>query len=764
MKLRLHRYIFVPILFACCWLTTGTTSRLYAQMAAVVNATTDFSTSHPWDDPATKEDETKDGICKDMDGWCTMRAAIEEATNMGVPLDLTINLGGAIVVSSAIGLGTLYPPDGSNIHGNLTTTIKGFDPLGIGNNTTISGLKFDDNLYAIEVIGDGNNISGNIFSNQLFNGINVAGNGNIIGGSSPAKRNIFTHIGQIAIGLFGQNNVVIGNFIGIDAQGDTAGNKFGVFVIGDNNTIGGTNPDMRNIISGNTISGIGIGTIPGVGVGTTVIGNYIGTDPTGTESRPNLYGIQVVSGHATIGGVLPAERNIISGNIVSGIESRGNALGVRIVGNDIGLDVNGAVLSNRDGVALTPGSFDCIVEGNRISNNQLAGILILGLAADPSWNHRIRGNEITRNEFGIYIGGKATDIVIGSSLTQDFDPNVIQHNVQVGVFVKDWNGEIPRANTIRKNDFLENTIFGIRVDQDNFPVHDGILPPIIQKYTDLGNGHATVTVTHDRVGALIDVYAAELNDSLRGEGRQWLGSGSVAQSNVPFTFTIDAANAAHIVVTATDLAENTSEFSLPLSTGTASATAQLNLNQGWNMSSVPVGVSNFQTSSLFPGATTSVFAYLNGAYAAQTTLTNGLGYWVQYGGPSTVSMTGTPIAAETIDVALGWNLVGSISNPIPVSSITSVPGGLVTSPFFEYNVSYVSADTIQPGKAYWVKTTGAGTLILSSSGNTPSSNRINIVPTDDLPPHRRVNRHRAQAEEYQVRLLWNRIILIRLIL
>jgi hypothetical protein len=152
------------------------------------------------------------------------------------------------------------------------------------------------------------------------------------------------------------------------------------------------------------------------------------------------------------------------------------------------------------------------------------------------------------------------------------------------------------------------------------------------------------------------------------------------------------------------------------------------------MASVPVGVSNFQTSSLFPGAIANVFAYQAGSYAAQSTLVNGPGYWVRYGTASTVSMTGTPITTDTIDLALGWNLIGSISNSVPVASISSIPGGLITSSFFEYNVSYVAADTIQPGRAYWVKTTGAGTLILSSSGNTPSANRIKIVPDNELPP------------------------------
>jgi type IX secretion system substrate protein len=163
-------------------------------------------------------------------------------------------------------------------------------------------------------------------------------------------------------------------------------------------------------------------------------------------------------------------------------------------------------------------------------------------------------------------------------------------------------------------------------------------------------------------------------------------------------------------------------------------TVVTSLSAGWNMVSVPVVVSDFQATSLYPGVSSNAFAFLGGSYTVQSTLANGLGYWVKYNGTSMVSMTGVLITLDTIDVVLGWNLIGSISHPVPVSSIISIPGGLVTSNFFEYHGSYVVADTIQPGNAYWVKTTGAGSLIFSSTNNSPSTNRIHIVPHEELPP------------------------------
>jgi len=73
---------------------------------------------------------------------------------------------------------------------------------------------------------------------------------------------------------------------------------------------------------------------------------------------------------------------------------------------------------------------------------------------------------------------------------------------------------------------------------------------------------------------------------------------------------------------------------------------------------------------------------------------------------------------------------------VSVETIESNPGGIITSRFFGFAGSYQFSDTIEPGKGYWVKVNQPGKLILSS---TPSldliaSNRIRIVPGDQLPP------------------------------
>src|SRR5260370_16102229 len=117
-------------------------------------------------------------------------------------------------------------------------------------------------------------------------------------------------------------NLVQGNYLGVAAAGKTRlGNgrnrvstDLGNF--SNNNTIGGSTPEAGNVISANGNAGIFIG----MGNGNLVLGNYIGTDASGTAALPNGDGIQIrVGSNNTIGGTITGARNIISGDSFVGV-------------------------------------------------------------------------------------------------------------------------------------------------------------------------------------------------------------------------------------------------------------------------------------------------------------------------------------------------------------------------------------------------------------------------------------------------------------
>jgi hypothetical protein len=174
-------------------------------------------------------------------------------------------------------------------------------------------------------------------------------------------------------------------------------------------------------------------------------------------------------------------------------------------------------------------------------------------------------------------------------------------------------------------------------------------------------------------------------------------------------------------------------FAMRLAYDTAQAVISYNTTNGWNLMSIPLIVSDYRKIILFPTALSDAFMYY-GSYNAEDTLMNGYGYWLKYGNDTTFFIDDYKLLSATIDVLNGWNMLGSLSYPIPVSSIESNPPGMITSDIFGYNGNYFVEDSIRPGNGYWIKVSGNGELTLSTSSSILSSNRIRIVHTDELPP------------------------------
>ncbi len=150
---------------------------------------------------------------------------------------------------------------------------------------------------------------------------------------------IDSFLGGPAINLEGGGtNMIEGNWLGLQPGGLSAsGNQYGIFIYQSCcNNIGGTNANQRNVISGNST---------GVSLNSSsynrLCGNFIGTDITGTNKVNNVRGIDLSTGtNNVIGGSLPGEGNVISGNHEFGVRLiLGQAN--RVIGNLIGTDARG---------------------------------------------------------------------------------------------------------------------------------------------------------------------------------------------------------------------------------------------------------------------------------------------------------------------------------------------------------------------------------------------------------------------------------------
>jgi hypothetical protein len=160
----------------------------------------------------------------------------------------------------------------------------------------------------------------------------------------------------------------------------------------------------------------------------------------------------------------------------------------------------------------------------------------------------------------------------------------------------------------------------------------------------------------------------------------------------------------------------------------------VNVNAGWNMVSVPLLVDDYRKETLYPTAKSPAYTF-EGTYVVKDTLKNVIGYWIKFSFPQTIDFTGYDNNNDTVDVVDGWNMIGSLSDSLPVMNITSIPSPIITSQFFLFDRGYFVADTLIPGYGYWVKVSQAGKLILNNSVPYPMlKGKIQIVPISQLPP------------------------------
>ena len=226
------------------------------------------------------------------------------------------------------------------------------------------------------------------------NGVTVAAYGSTVRGL------VINRFSLSGIALYGGGGVVAGNYVGTDVSGQVAlGNGIdGVEIFSSGNIVGGTGVGDRNVISGNVDDGVNID----VGTtGNVILGNYIGVDATGLMDLGNASdGVLVENGAFgnTIGG---ATGNVIYGNDGAGVQlttgAAGNVIqanyigantgeGVLIGGGSNGNTVGGAVAGTANTIVSNggPGVSVASGAGNAILRNSISanGGLGIDLAAD----------------------------------------------------------------------------------------------------------------------------------------------------------------------------------------------------------------------------------------------------------------------------------------------------------------------------------------------------------------------------------------------
>ena len=303
--------------------------------------------------------------------------------------------------------GAQFPGSGLVI-GAANSTVKGL----VINNWTYVGIRIDGSgATGSRVTGNylGTDASG---TQKLGNGQGIRvyyGSNNTIGGTTAAERNVISgnSNGGVSLGDGGvvENNRVVGNYIGTDKTGTKAlGNAlYGVSIEeAPGTTIGGATAGTRNVISGNDGDGVAI-----FSQETKVLGNYIGTDASGTKNLGNQQGVRINDANNTVGGTEAGARNVISGNFVGVNISGAAATGNKVVGNYVGTDKNGtAPMANAVGVHIFEASNNTVGGTEAGARNVISASLYDGVSIrSGAAGNRVLSNSIYSNgEQGIDLG------------------------------------------------------------------------------------------------------------------------------------------------------------------------------------------------------------------------------------------------------------------------------------------------------------------------------------------------------------------------
>ncbi|MCA9060056.1 MAG: hypothetical protein KDA85_16225, partial [Planctomycetaceae bacterium] len=256
---------------------------------------------------------------------------------------------------------------GSNRIGGTTAADRNVISGNLDAGIVLNGVGTSANLVYGNFIGL--NSSGTAALGNGTNGIRIENTAsvNLIGGSLPGQGNVISGnsgIGVLVTGSSTSANVIQGNLIGLDESGSLAvsNGAFGISVDQDakGTVIGGPQPGAGNIISGNTGSGgsAARGGIYVQGLNTTIQGNLVGLDVTGTTTIGNGDGSAdsagiVVAGTTSgllIGGDLPGEGNTIAGTNGKGITTLDSATSMTMLGNLIYGNAGLSIDLENDGV------------------------------------------------------------------------------------------------------------------------------------------------------------------------------------------------------------------------------------------------------------------------------------------------------------------------------------------------------------------------------------------------------------------------------
>ncbi|MEW6515547.1 MAG: T9SS type A sorting domain-containing protein [candidate division FCPU426 bacterium] len=257
-------------------------------------------------------------------------------------------------------------------------------------------------------------------------------------------------------------NTISGNIIGLDSTGTVARpNSIGIYLSGRQSCVGGANTGgaYGNLISGNAEVGLDIR-----GRENVVLGNWIGLNAAGDAALANGIGLSLTgtaSVYNEIGDGTAAGRNVISGNAQEGIKCSAG-FGHRILNNYIGTSADGLQqVSNQRYPVRLYGAAGCLI-GQESAGNLICGRS--GWQGVNMTSPECAGNTLVANSFNLLADGSLAPEAITASVIMEIGPHdnsVGLRSSGVGnLLVGADNAIALYSGTTVNNGFFGNTICG----------------------------------------------------------------------------------------------------------------------------------------------------------------------------------------------------------------------------------------------------------------------------------------------------------------
>ncbi len=140
----------------------------------------------------------------------------------------------------------------------------------------------------------------------------------------------------------------------------------------------------------------------------------------------------------------------------------------------------------------------------------------------------------------------------------------------------------------------------------------------------------------------------------------------------------------------------------------------------WNLIGLPLNLSNVNYQNVFPtGIEGSCYGF-DGEYFQVIDMELGKGNWLRFPDIGSTDITGELVEDLTVDILQGWNIISGISQVVTEEQIIDLQGILIPGTLYGFDETYIDSPILEPGKGYWIRASGSGEIVVSSTGSLTS--------------------------------------------